>query len=74
MVTYDKTVILDKDAKQAYNARGKDFIQQLAKQIESSQFRKDYDRFYSYPEATKEQKDQMLKAFKLSFPNKYLNE
>ncbi|AXQ21929.1 hypothetical protein BEN71_07575 [Acinetobacter wuhouensis] len=69
IATYEKTVVLDEDAKQAYKSRGKDFIQQLAKQIESSQFRKDYDRFYSYPDATKEQKEQMNKVLNLKQSN-----
>lgn len=39
-----------------YQALGKDFIDGLVKRIENSQFRKDYVRFYSYLEDSKEKK------------------
>lgn len=46
VATYDKAIILDNELKQAYKVQGKEFIQQLAKRIESSQLRKDYAQFY----------------------------
>ena len=62
-VSWAKTICLDKQTIQEYQTQGKGFIDDLAKRIESSQFRKDYERFYSFPEASAEQKEGMLLAF-----------
>lgn len=63
IVTWEKTICLDEKAINEYLIKGKDFIDGLAKRISSSQFRRDYERFYSYPDASKEQKEGMLRAF-----------
>ncbi|MGR3976704.1 hypothetical protein FW754_03265 [Acinetobacter sp. 1207_04] len=65
-ISWEKTMCLDEQTIQQYLTQGKDFIDGLAKRIESNQFRKDYERFYSYPDASKKQKEGMLQAF-----NKY---
>lgn len=62
-ISWDKTICLDEQTIQLYQTQGKGFIDDLAKRIESSQFRKDYERFYSYPHASKKQKERMLLAF-----------
>ncbi|MHA3104728.1 hypothetical protein [Acinetobacter sp. ANC 3791] len=65
ITSFEKTIILDKEAIQGYITRGKEFIDGLAKRIESSHFRNDYYRFYSYPDVSKEQNNKMNEAFKL---------
>jgi len=62
-ISWEKTVCLDEKAIQNYLSQGKEFVDSLAKKIESSQFRKDYERFYSYPDVSKEQENRMLEAF-----------
>ena len=62
-IPWEKTICLDEQTIQQYQTQGKGFIDGLAKRIESSQFRKDYERFYSYTDASKEQKKEMLQAF-----------
>ena len=62
-ISWEKTICLDEQTIQQYQTQGKGFIDGLAKRIESSQFRKDYERFYSYTDASKEQKKEMLQAF-----------
>ena len=63
-ISWEKTICLDEQAIQQYQTQGKSFIDGLAKRIESSQFGTDYERFYSYVDASKEQKKEMLQAFK----------
>ncbi|WP_227554762.1 MULTISPECIES: hypothetical protein [Acinetobacter] len=60
---YEKTIVLDEEAIQSYLKNGRAFIDALAKRIESSQHRKDYERFYSYANVSKEQKKEMSDAF-----------
>ena len=62
-ISWEKTICLDEQTIQQYQTQGKGFIDGLAKRIESSQFRKDYERFYSYPDVSKEQENRMLEAF-----------
>ena len=61
--SWEKTICLDEQTIQQYQTQGKGFIDGLAKRIEYSQFRNDYERFYSYPDASKEQKEEILQAF-----------
>lgn len=61
--SWEKTICLDEQAIQSYLTQGKGFVDGLAKRIESSQFRKNYERFYSYPDVSKEQEKRMLEAF-----------
>ena len=65
-ISWAKTICLDQQTIQQYRTQGKGFIDGLAKRIENSQLRKDYERFYSFPNASAEQKDEMLRSF-----NKY---
>lgn len=66
--SWEKTICLDEQAIQNYLTQGKGFVDGLAQRIESSQFRKNYERFYSYPDVSKEQEKRMLEAF-----NEYKN-
>jgi hypothetical protein len=68
-VSWTKSICLDQGSIQNYFTQGKIFINGLAKRIESSQFRKDYEQFYSYPDASKEQTDRMLEEF-IRYQNK----
>ncbi|MHA3056798.1 hypothetical protein ACX1NT_02580 [Acinetobacter sp. ANC 5584] len=62
ITSFEKAIILDEQALQGYITQGKEFIDGLAKRIESSHFRNDYDRFYSYPDVSKEQNNKMNEA------------
>ncbi|WP_163121152.1 hypothetical protein [Acinetobacter portensis] len=62
-VTWDKSIYLDENAINHYFKEGKLSVDALAKRIESSIIRKDYDRFYSYQIVNKEQKQRMDGAF-----------
>ena len=62
-VTWEKSVCLDEEAINNYNQHGKLSIDALAKRIESSQIRKDDERFYAYKSVDKEQRSNMYNAF-----------
>jgi pterin-4a-carbinolamine dehydratase len=64
-VSWSFAICLDQQAKNDYQINGKPSINNLAKRIESSLLRHDYDRFYAYPNVSKLQKEQMLQAFQL---------
>ncbi|ATZ68709.1 hypothetical protein WCE00_13845 [Acinetobacter haemolyticus] len=65
-VSWEKMICLDEEATQNYLTQGKKFIVSLAKRIENSQFRKDYEKFYSYPEVSMDQRNQMSDALLVS--------
>ena len=67
-ISWEKTICLDEQAIQNYLTEGKDFVNSLAKRIESCQFRKDYEKFFSYPDVSNEQKKRIFEAF-----NRYKN-
>ena len=62
-VSWSFAICLDQQAENDYRDYGKSAINNLAKRIQSSLLRRDYDRFYAYPNVSKLQKEQMLKAF-----------
>lgn len=62
-VTYEKSICLDVEASQDFLNQGKLSIDALARRIESSMLRKDYDRFYTYENVSIEQKQSMHDAF-----------
>lgn len=62
-VTYGKSICLDVEVIQNYLNQGKLIIDALARRIESSMLRKDYDRFYTYENVSIEQKRSMHDAF-----------
>ena len=67
-ISWEKTICLDEQTIQQYQTQGKGFIDGLAKRIESCQFRKDYEKFFSYPDVSNEQKKRIFEAF-----NRYKN-
>ena len=62
-VTWEKSICLDEEAISNYNKHGKPSIDALAKRIESSEIRKDDERFYAYKSVDKEQRSNMYSAF-----------
>lgn len=65
LIVFEKCVILDKDAIKNYLEQGKDFIDRLSKQIRSSHFRNDYNRFYPYPDTPKDKRNEIFDTFYL---------
>lgn len=62
-VIFGKTICLDNDAISTYIQHGRSSVDALARRIESSMLRKDYDRFYTYKNVSIEQERRMADAF-----------
>ena len=65
LIVFEKCVILDEDALKNYLEQGRGFIDRLSKQIRSSHFRNDYNRFYPYPDAPQDKRKKVSEAFYL---------
>lgn len=69
IVEYEKTIVLDDETILHYVRNGRDYIDGLAKRIETSLHRKDYERFYSYADVSVVQKKKMSEAYQFWVSN-----